>query len=424
MMQNKATQQEEKTLVLWHINSCPIPDGFDPRLIGRRIESALKKSGYCNGPLTITAIGDLRQTPVTPSDEVLREISSTGIALHHGEDEVDSGTRDNEQETTRLVLPDLCPRKTKSPWYCSVCRFASQSFDDFTTHLKSVKHAYGEWDGLASHHGINRLNVKPGPPNNDPETIKASFHMFSFQRRCLSDFHLVVMQEWDLLDELIMHKDKKDNKTLVLWDINSCPIPDGYDSRLVRSRIESAAKDSGFSGSLTITAISDLTHTPDDKVLRELSSAGIAFKHTGNVEADFCAWSRWNPPPATIMLIIGPSQLVDLCPVLRQLHDEGYTILLAYPRGDPALNCLWTDLLRIVEKEWLWKSLLEGATDNIQETTRPVLPGKSSWYCSLCLFHAQSSEDLIRHVKSVNHAFTDWDLMAVSKASHQGEMDS
>uniref|UniRef100_A0A1J3IQD1 NYN domain-containing protein n=1 Tax=Noccaea caerulescens TaxID=107243 RepID=A0A1J3IQD1_NOCCA len=65
----------KKTSVLWDINGCPVPDGFDPCLVGRRIESALKNSGCCgSGPLTITAIGDLRQT----GDEVLRDLSSVG----------------------------------------------------------------------------------------------------------------------------------------------------------------------------------------------------------------------------------------------------------------------------------------------------------------------------------------------------------
>ncbi|CAH2058624.1 unnamed protein product [Thlaspi arvense] len=63
MMHNKATQREVKTLVVWDINGCPIPDDYDPRLVGRRIESALKNSGFSrHGPLTITAIGDLRET--------------------------------------------------------------------------------------------------------------------------------------------------------------------------------------------------------------------------------------------------------------------------------------------------------------------------------------------------------------------------
>ncbi|KAF3502966.1 hypothetical protein F2Q69_00043941 [Brassica cretica] len=48
-----------KTWVFWDINSCPVPKDYDARLVGSSIESALKKAGYCEGDLTITAIGNL-----------------------------------------------------------------------------------------------------------------------------------------------------------------------------------------------------------------------------------------------------------------------------------------------------------------------------------------------------------------------------
>ncbi|ESQ52494.1 hypothetical protein EUTSA_v10017896mg, partial [Eutrema salsugineum] len=55
--------------------------GFDPCLVGRRIKSALKKSGYSD-PVTITALGDLREEK-GPGEDVLRKLSSSGIALNH-----------------------------------------------------------------------------------------------------------------------------------------------------------------------------------------------------------------------------------------------------------------------------------------------------------------------------------------------------
>ncbi|XP_019095575.1 PREDICTED: uncharacterized protein LOC104779754 [Camelina sativa] len=69
-------------MVLW-----PIPDGHDPCLISQRIESALKNSGqwrYRSGPLYITAFGNLTEIP--GDDDVLRKLSSTGVALKHGHD--------------------------------------------------------------------------------------------------------------------------------------------------------------------------------------------------------------------------------------------------------------------------------------------------------------------------------------------------
>ncbi|CAE5967343.1 unnamed protein product [Arabidopsis arenosa] len=226
---------EEKTFVLWNISKCPIPDGHDPRLVGPRIESALKKSGQwrCRyGPLYITAVGNLTQIP--GGDDVLRTLSSTGMALKHahdvqwhlyewteenpdpatimlitGSEELeglartlydlenqgyrillaypqrapapdwlwlsflrdvskewlwdslmsDEDMEDNKQEPTRLVLQDYKHSETgESPWFCSVCDFAAQSFEDFTTHLKSEKHAFSEWDLEASHNNVNRLD--------------------------------------------------------------------------------------------------------------------------------------------------------------------------------------------------------------------------------------------------------------------------
>lgn len=66
------------TSVRWDMKSCPIPGGYDPRLIGQSIKSALEKSGI-SGPITVTAIGNLKLIP----HNVLQELSSTGIALKH-----------------------------------------------------------------------------------------------------------------------------------------------------------------------------------------------------------------------------------------------------------------------------------------------------------------------------------------------------
>ncbi|CAH2059337.1 unnamed protein product [Thlaspi arvense] len=102
-----------------------------------------------------------------------------------------------------------------------------------------------------------------------------------------------------------------------------------------------------------------------------------------DAEAELYEWAKKNPSPATIMVITGPSPLKYLSPPLHDLHKEGYTILLAYPQRDPAPDWLWIGFLPIVQREWLWKSLLEGAMDsgtveNKQETPRLVL---SPWYC-------------------------------------------
>lgn len=66
------------TSVWWDMNRCPVPGDVDVRRVGTCIKRALEKLGYC-GPLTITAIGILTDVP----HELLREVYSSGIAIHH-----------------------------------------------------------------------------------------------------------------------------------------------------------------------------------------------------------------------------------------------------------------------------------------------------------------------------------------------------
>ncbi|EOA18824.1 hypothetical protein CARUB_v10007438mg, partial [Capsella rubella] len=54
---------------------------------------------------------------------------------------------------------------------------------------------------------------------------------------------------------------KQEPKTMVWWDINSCPVPDGYDASMVAQSIELALKKAGHTGPLTITAIGYLNYT-------------------------------------------------------------------------------------------------------------------------------------------------------------------
>ncbi|KAL0729882.1 hypothetical protein Bca4012_025975 [Brassica carinata] len=73
---------ETETLVFWDIDTCMVPKDCDARMVGLGIESALKKAGVSGGPLTITAIGNLKYTSQVNPD-VLPAIFSTGIRLCH-----------------------------------------------------------------------------------------------------------------------------------------------------------------------------------------------------------------------------------------------------------------------------------------------------------------------------------------------------
>ncbi|KAJ0245082.1 hypothetical protein HA466_0185700 [Hirschfeldia incana] len=55
--------------------------------------------------------------------------------------------------TTTRILVNKC---NDHRWSCSVCFLAAPSFDDFTTHLKSVKHEFSEWSRHASKYALDR----------------------------------------------------------------------------------------------------------------------------------------------------------------------------------------------------------------------------------------------------------------------------
>lgn len=82
MMKNmvKATPEfaTSKTFVWWDMELCPVPNGYDPKRLAPRIDTALKELGY-NGPLTIIAVGNL----VGIAYEFLEALASTGVVIKH-----------------------------------------------------------------------------------------------------------------------------------------------------------------------------------------------------------------------------------------------------------------------------------------------------------------------------------------------------
>ncbi|KAH0921190.1 hypothetical protein HID58_021208 [Brassica napus] len=170
----------EKAFVLWDMGNCPIPDGHDPLTVVAKIQMAVEKSGHVrrNGQISITAIGS-KLTEV-PGEDVMRWIAS------NLSDFEDAGYRillaypqrttplprsfskqwdwdalvSDEQETTTTTTTSLVYSQGKyndeHPLACEVCFVAVKSFEDFTAHLKSVEHEYGEWDRFACKNGVDR----------------------------------------------------------------------------------------------------------------------------------------------------------------------------------------------------------------------------------------------------------------------------
>nr|VDD32417.1 unnamed protein product [Brassica oleracea] len=105
-----------KTWVFWDINSCPVPKDYYARLVGSSIESALKKAGYCEGDLTITAIGNLNHI-----------LQLNPIRLCH----TPPGSEEMRPSDIDQSLREFS---------CKLCSADGHTFGDFTTHLKSKNH--------------------------------------------------------------------------------------------------------------------------------------------------------------------------------------------------------------------------------------------------------------------------------------------
>ncbi|KAL0721103.1 hypothetical protein Bca4012_035702 [Brassica carinata] len=67
------------TGVWWDLNTCPVPDDFDPRCVDRCIKSALHEQIRIPTAVAIYAIGNLEYMSL----DLLEKISSSGIALIH-----------------------------------------------------------------------------------------------------------------------------------------------------------------------------------------------------------------------------------------------------------------------------------------------------------------------------------------------------
>ncbi|XP_013722330.2 uncharacterized protein LOC106426163 [Brassica napus] len=197
-------------------------------------------------------------------------------------------------------------------------------------------------------------------------------------------------------------------KALVLWNISSCPIPDGHDPLMVVQRIQAAVEKSGYvrrNGEISITAIGNkLTEVPGEDVMRRLSSIGIALKNADEYQMDLYNWADENPPPGTMMVIDGQEQLGWLAGTLSELEDKGFRILLAYPHRDLAATPFPC-------KQWDWAALFSDEQETTTATTTSLIGG-SPWFCEVCFVAAPSLEDFTTHLKSVKHAYGEWDRHA------------
>ena len=67
------------------------------------------------------------------------------------------------------------------------------------------------------------------------------------------------------------------SETFVWWDMDSCPLPSGYDPSRVGPRIDTELKNLSYNGPLTIIGVGNLEGVPHD-FLKALSSGGVVIK--------------------------------------------------------------------------------------------------------------------------------------------------
>ena len=74
----RAEPRSVKVTVWWDLQRCRLPGRVDPRCLGARITTALRRAGI-RGPVEITAFGDATRIP--PAEQ--EALADTGVALSH-----------------------------------------------------------------------------------------------------------------------------------------------------------------------------------------------------------------------------------------------------------------------------------------------------------------------------------------------------
>ncbi|KAJ4917034.1 Uncharacterized protein Rs2_02584 [Raphanus sativus] len=107
-------------------------------------------------------------------------------------------------------------------------------------------------------------------------------------------------------------------------------------------------------------------------------------------------------PPATLMLICGPTTLEMLSESLFLICDEGFTILVAHPGRKPGSAHLWKSFLSLVSRDWIWESFL-GSADDKEEALEYKCRETGYVSCEMCEFYGYSLKDLVTHFSSDEH---------------------
>ncbi|EOA35249.1 hypothetical protein CARUB_v10020408mg [Capsella rubella] len=387
--ENNAAEPEFATALIavwWDMNDCPVPEGYDPRRVRQSLEWTFKKRGY-SGPVFITGYADQKHTPA----HLLQGLYSTGVSVAHTVPECKCAhmfadmliwRNHNSCSTTMMLISnqvddvfawDLARLQQQSPYNIFVANSISSVFKYYSP-LVTCKE--WPWKKLLKWY-----------PADEPiicrETYKFLPHAFFYCKSCnffktntVEKFKKHLWSREHALRE-ITHPCAREldpvtrtwgknyparpaygkSKIEVWWDMEDCPIPEGYDARRVRPSLEAAFKNLGYSGPVSITGYGDQTKTPDH-LLQGLSSTGVSIAHnisdatSKHIFFDLVDWQNQNPPPATLMVI--SDHLTFSVALARSQQLTIYNLFLAYSYRPDQMSVL------VTSAEWLWDSLLAG----------------------------------------------------------------
>ncbi|CAH2063719.1 unnamed protein product [Thlaspi arvense] len=342
-----------RTVVWWDLHTCPVPDGYDVRRVRPCIVSAVKKHFGSRPVVTIFAIGNLEII----SPLLLKEISSAGIHLYilyqllyhyilltsNLQNHLGFSITCSSVTGTGILLMNSmnldCPAEFASIIAATDITCSSTS----TLHIL-VHHALASFSYLVSK-CLSNVMFDWG------KLIAICFLLLAFPTTTV----------YPLLP----------TTTVVLWDLNTCPVPPGYDIGCVRPSIESALNKLFGSLPVTVFAIGNLDLI-SPRVLKEIFSFGILLIHS--------------PFGYNFLLFYG------------------HTILRAFPKSKPA------EAFGSYE-EWCWETLLEENSSPPLETNsqdKCTETGEDACFCLQCEVPVKSFDGFIDHLQSKEHKEELW----------------
>ncbi|KAJ4912979.1 zinc finger protein-related [Raphanus sativus] len=197
-------------------------------------------------------------------------------------------------------------------------------------------------------------------------------------------------------------------ETGVWWDMNTCPVPPGFDPRHVRGCIKSALeKKIGRPSVVSIYALGNLEYIPRD-LLEMISSSGITLIHGLRNMMDFNGFlEEWsdNSMDTTYTMVITDDYGIAYPPLLGLFE---FSKLCAYPKDGRliALANQSNPRHRVLPCDFVWEALL---SDNYADTTdemnstrsKPLYGSKPLYVCNICDTYFE--EEFSPHLKFSTH---------------------